>query len=312
MILLILIIAVSLSRFCMRDTMRSTPPITRASIDDLAFAVENNLYELFRAMAGGLPGGELLETNGYHCHLTFPTNPMFKGTWRTRLASDRVDAAIDAVIDWFRERQSPYMFWWTGPQTQPQDLHVHLMRRGLISTAEQQKQLAHGLVQSAAGAPGMAADLHAMNDAAVGQVPAGFSIEAVDDLESLVDFKKVFVEVYGVPDWAGQAWIDATQAVGIGKTPWKMYLGRLHGEPVATNMLFNGAGVASVYAVGALEAVRGQGIGGAITLKPLLEARAMGYRYAVLFASEMGIHTYQRIGFQLTQARMNRYLWRNE
>jgi ribosomal protein S18 acetylase RimI-like enzyme len=76
-------------------------------------------------------------------------------------------------------------------------------------------------------------------------------------------------------------------------------------------MLFNGAGVASVYAVATLPAARGQGIGGAITLMPLLEAREMGYRYGVLFSSEMGVSVYERIGFRLTDARVNRYLWRN-
>jgi ribosomal protein S18 acetylase RimI-like enzyme len=77
-------------------------------------------------------------------------------------------------------------------------------------------------------------------------------------------------------------------------------------------MLFNGGGIASVYAVGTVPAARGKGIGSAITLKPLLEARAMGYHYAGLFSTEMGIRTYQWIGFQLTDSRINRYLWRDE
>jgi ribosomal protein S18 acetylase RimI-like enzyme len=69
--------------------------------------------------------------------------------------------------------------------------------------------------------------------------------------------------------------------------------------------------VASVYAVATVPAARGKGIGAAITLKPLLEAREMGYRYAVLFSSEMGVRVYERIGFHLTNVRINRYLWRN-
>jgi GNAT superfamily N-acetyltransferase len=75
-------------------------------------------------------------------------------------------------------------------------------------------------------------------------------------------------------------------------------------------MLFNGGGVASVYAVGAVPAARGKGIGAAITLRPLLEAREMGYRHAVLFSTEMGYRVYQRIGFRDCGVRINRYLWR--
>jgi len=52
--------------------------------------------------------------------------------------------------------------------------------------------------------------------------------------------------------------------------------------------------------------------GAAITLQPLLEARDQdGYQYAVLFSTEMGIPVYKRIGFRLTDIRINRYLWRN-
>ena len=171
---------------------------------------------------------------------------------------------------------------------------------------------APGIKQTEAGAPGMVTDLQQMNEAVLSQVPAGFTIEAVQTEADLLDFKRVFVESYEIPDWAGQAWVDAALKVGIGQTPWRMYVGRLNGEPVATNMRFNGGGVASVYAVATVPSARGQGLGAAITLKPLLEARELGYRYAVLFSTEMGVHVYERIGFKLTDARINRYLWRNE
>jgi GNAT superfamily N-acetyltransferase len=64
--------------------------------------------------------------------------------------------------------------------------------------------------------------------------------------------------------------------------------------------------------VATVPAARGLGIGAAITLQPLLEARDQdGYKYAVLFSTEMGVPVYQRIGFRLTDVRINRYLWRN-
>jgi len=258
-----------------------------------------------------LPDAELFESGGLRRHFAFPHNPMFKGVWGTRLALCEIDDAIDDTIAWFKERKAPFFFWWTGPSTKPENLGERLTARGLISMEEQQKQLAHGIVQTEAGAPCMFADLHHMNEAALTQVPQGFSIGEIREEASLHDFKKVFVEAYGIPEWAGQAWVDAALRAGIGRTPWRMYLGRLNGEPVATNMLFNGGGVASVYAVAAVPSVRGQGIGGAITLKPLLEARAMGYHYAVLFATEMGVGAYQRIGFHLTEGRINRYMWRS-
>lgn len=291
--------------------MSGDTPLINATEQDLIIAAERNLSELFRAMAAVLPGSEMIESARFSRHLTFPTNPMFKGIWGTRLEPGEVDGAIDEGLEWFRVRGAPYLFWWTGPETQPADLGARLMARGLYSMEEQQKELATGILQTAAGAPIMVADLRQMNEAVLAQTPPGFTIEQIHDERSLYDFKQVFVDVYQIPEWAGQAWVDATLSAGIGKTPWVMYLGRLHGEPVATNMLFTGAGVASVYAVGTAPSVRGQGMGSAITLKPLLEARQKGYRYAVLFSTEMGVGAYRRIGFRLTGGRINRYMWRN-
>ena len=59
-----------------------------------------------------------------------------------------------------------------------------------------------------------------------------------------------------------------------------------------------------------MPAARGRGIGGAITLRPLLDARDEGYRHAVLFSSAMGVHAYERIGFRLLDGWIDRFLWR--
>jgi GNAT superfamily N-acetyltransferase len=286
--------------------------LTQPTSAQLAAAVEENLFAMFQAMAAVLPGAELVEGEKLSYHLTSPSNPMFKGVWRTRLADDEADAAIEETIAWFKARNAPFLFWWTGPGTTPEDLGARLEARGLISMEEQSRQLAPGIKSTQAGAPGMVADLRQVNEAALTSVPPGFTIAPVASEADVYDFKRVFVASYEIPEWAGQAWVDATLQAGIGQSPWKMYLGRLDGEPVATNMLFNGAGVASVYAVATVPAARGKGIGGAITLKPLLEAREMGYHYAVLFSTEMGMRVYERIGFRMANARINRYLWRND
>jgi ribosomal protein S18 acetylase RimI-like enzyme len=177
---------------------------------------------------------------------------------------------------------------------------------------DQTQELAKGIRSTRQGAPCMIAELDRMNESVLGQVPEGFEIKQVESESELYDFKQVFVETYEIPEWAGQAWVDATLKIGIGKTPWRLFVGYLEGEPVATNLVFNGGGVASVYAIATTPSARGKGIGAAITLQPLLEARDQaGYKYAVLFSTEMGVPVYRRIGFRTTDIRLNRYLWRN-
>jgi GNAT superfamily N-acetyltransferase len=285
--------------------------LTNATDRELGLAVFDNLYALFRAMAALLPEGQLLEGETISRHLTFPTNPMFKGVWKTHLSANEADAAIDEAIAWFKEQGTPYFFWWTGGDSSPNDLEERLAKHGMISMAEQTQELAKGILSSEQGSPCMVAELDRMDESVLTQTPRDFVIKEIADEPGLFDFKKVFVETYEIPEWAGQAWVDATLKIGIGKTPWRLFVGYWNNEPVATNLLFTGAGVASVYAIATVPSARGKGIGAAVTLKPLLEARdQQGYQYAVLFSTEMGIPVYKRIGFRLTEIRINRYLWR--
>lgn len=283
--------------------------LTDPTPSDLRNAASRNLEALFRAMTA-LDGGILDEGTGVSRHMSFPTNPMFKGAWATRLADSEVDAAIDDTLDQFRAWGAPFFFWWIDPETAPAALGERLEARGLLSMEGQQKVLAAGIVQTAAGAPVMTMDLTSADASILGRVPPGFAIREVSTDPELEDFKSVFVTTYQIPDWAGQAWVDATRSFGIGKTPWRVFVGYLDGEPVATNMLFNGGGVASVYAVATLPKAQGRGIGAAITLQPLLLARDQGYRHAALFSTEEGFPVYRRLGFADTGARINRYLWR--
>lgn len=265
--------------------------LTHPTESVLTARVHENLYELFRSMRV-LPSYESVETDKLCYHHAFPTNPMFKGVWGTRLAAIEVEGAIDEAIAWFDQHRAPYFFWWVDPQTQPTDMTKRLIRRGFDGNM--------------IGDPGMVADLHALNEDVT--APDGFTIDHANEQKTLEHWRDVFATSYKAPASAGQAWVDATMKGGQEQAPWKMYVGYLNGKPVATSILFNGAGVAGVYGVGTLPESRGQGIGAAMTLKPLLDARKQGYNYAVLFSSQIGYRVYQRLGFREVESKIGIFI----
>lgn len=275
----------------------------------LAGSAMRNLEALFGAMCE-LEGSVLERRSNLSRHLTFPTNPMFKGAWSSRLTEDDAGAVIDDTIAWFRARGAPYFFWWTDEDARPADLGQRLEAHGLLSMEAAQAEFTKGIVQTAAGAPVMVLDLARADPRVVQAAPADFRIAEVASERELADFKQVFVATYQIPDWAGAAWVDATRTFGIGRSPWRVFVGYLGAEPVAVSMLFCGGGVASSYAVATLPSAQRRGIGGAITLLPLLLARDLGYRHAALFSTEPGYPVYRRLGFEDTGRRLNRYLWR--
>ena len=91
--------------------------------------------------------------------------------------------------------------------------------------------------------------------------------------------------------------------------PWRHYLGRLAGVPVATSALLFAAGVAGVYCVSTVERAGRQGIGAAVTLAALREARDLGFTIGVLGSSEMGYPVYRRLGF-IEYCSIGLYKWR--
>src|SRR5690349_2118237 len=131
--------------------METDPILKNATTDQLGLAVQENLFALFRAMAA-LPGSKLEETDILSRHLTFPSNPMYKGVWNAHLPAEDVEQHIRETIGWFKSHQAPFFFWWTGPGTAPDDLAPRLLSHGLIDLEGQTQEMAPGIKSSDIGA----------------------------------------------------------------------------------------------------------------------------------------------------------------
>src|SRR5690349_4221789 len=92
--------------------------LTGATDAQLAVAVEENLFDLFRAVAT-LPGGEIVEGARLNHHSTMYAAAMFNAVWNARLEAGEVDAAIEQMQGWFKARNAPLAAWWFGSSTNP-------------------------------------------------------------------------------------------------------------------------------------------------------------------------------------------------
>jgi GNAT superfamily N-acetyltransferase len=265
------------------------------SVPALVTAIVENWFEVFRLFRYW-PRAEVYDGPDMLWTITDVPFAIFNHVLRTQLAPDNVDAAIEGAIARCRSRNVP-MCWHVGPLTKPANLGEYLE--------------AHGFTGGGEGNPGMAVDLLALNEGL--PAPPGLTIEQVTDVETLKQSCQVgFKVVAGWPDCAVDALLDYYLSVGLGpQSPRRYYMGWLKGEPVATSELVLGAGVAGIYGVHTIPDARRQGIGTAMTLTALREARALGYRVGILGASEMGFSVYHKIGFR-EYCKMGGYEWTSE
>ena len=163
----------------------------------------------------------------------------------------------------------------------------------------------HGLTFRESFAVEMAADLTTLQENQT--VVNNLKIVPVENEIMLRKWIHVASIGFGVPVEVEDVWFDFFNEAACTR-PFQTYLALLNGEPVGTSQLFTSAGVAGIYNVTCIPEARGQGIGAAITLAPLLEARKMGYRVGILQASSMGHKVYQRLGFQ-EYGKLSVYLW---
>ncbi len=242
-------------------------------------AMEANQAEHMTYLARRLPGaivqdtpGLLLVDSGLPCNT-------FNVVCRARLARDEADARIAAAVSHFRDKAFPFA-WWVGPDALPEDLDARLSAHGLAN-AEQEL--------------GMALDLSRLPALTL---PPGLRIRRAEDERTLADFARVVAANWEPADPYVVAFYARTAHAALAPdSPIRFFVGYLDGEPVSASECHRASGVAGLYSVATVRHARRRGLGAALTLAPLLDARAAGYRTATLQASAQGQGVYARLGF---------------
>jgi GNAT superfamily N-acetyltransferase len=212
----------------------------------------------------------------------------------TKLPPDRADELIENTLAHFRSMNIRKLSW--------------LAHDGVPSVEINRVLLGHGLTFKESFATEMAVDLSVLPE----ELPAhpGLRIVPVVDGNALRQWIHVASIGFRISEKFEKVWYDFfVDTVFDGQ--FQTYLALLNGKPVGTSQLFLSEGVAGIYNVTCIPEVRGQGIGSAITLAPLLKARELGYRIGILQASQRGYGVYRRLGFQ-DFGKLSLYLWEND
>ena len=261
--------------------------LTDLSPSSLAMAIKANLYAFFQSFRYSSQATVHDSSYGFRWH-TAVSHPWFNGILSTQPPAEDAAQTVRDTLAYFQSRDVASFTWWLAPQLEPATWSQHLLPHGF---------------QYDDHTPGMAMDLAALPP----PVQHPLTIRQVEDRHTLAEWARTFIRGYEIPEAMTPVFLALIDSLGT-NPPFRHYLGSLNGKPVAASTMFVGAGVAGIYNVATLAEARGQGIGSAMTLIPLYEARDMGYRAGVLQSSEMGYRVYQRLGFQKL-CQMDHFYW---
>lgn len=261
---------------CMNSATLDELPSTQ-----LIEAMEANMFEYMSYYAKQSPQMEIIDEGDVLLINSGLKSDTFNYICRAQFSEQSINQRINAAIHYFKSRNLPFT-WWISPSSQPSSLGAYLEKHELKCTEY---------------VAGMAADLRALPSNY--PLPKGLTIKRLTSVSELNLFASVVASVFDPPDRCVKPFYQQTSDVSLKDDgSIHLYLGYLHGKPVATSALFMGSSFAGIYCVTTIKQARKQGIGTALTLAAMQDARNQGYKIATLEASQDGQNLYARIGFK--------------
>lgn len=212
---------------------------------------------------------------------------------RSRFTGNKqaIQAEIANALNPFRSHDIP-MAWIIGPYTEPPDLDGYLAEEGLFRSPN---------------IPGMAAPIEDLKT--IHPLEETIKIQRVKTESDLKLWSSVFDSVFGLPEFASKFWFDSLLSLGLDETnPLQHYIAVDKDEVVGTSSLLLWGGVAGIYNVATIQSMRNQGIGSALSLSPLQDAKTLGYQIGVLQSSDMAVGLYRKLGFK-EYGQFVAYIW---
>ncbi len=249
---------------------------------EIEHAIEFNLYEFFRSMVHiDLEHIQYEETEEFSRFSTGIPFFFFNGVIDSHISSENAIKKIKDNITYFEKRQEPFL-WVLGPSSTPKNMGELLIKNGFILD----KLL------------GMAYNLKILDTER--ELINKVEIIKIENMETLKVWNDIILTGFAFPkEFLSDFFYNAFSFILLNdRASASAFLAYYDGNPIASSLVLYEAGVAGIHMVTTLEESRGKGIGTAITLAPLNEAKKLGYETAILHSTEMGLNMYKQMGFK--------------
>jgi hypothetical protein len=247
------------------------------SILENTYAIESNLFDFYRTIAR--LSKRSFYTDKHISWINCAPSPWPNGIFDTNFG---VENAEDGILDVKKqiERKIAPKLWRTGPSMHPKNLDERLLKHGFVKKDEE---------------IGMALDFSRLNCGF--EQPPGLEIQIVADEKDLRKWAGVVAAgLFECPENGASSFYELMATV-LHCDKVTFFIGYYQDQPAASSTLFASNGIAGIYHVATMPAFRKKGIGRSITLAPLIQAREMNARFAVLQATSLGKGIYSRLGF---------------
>lgn len=212
------------------------------------------------------------------CSFGLP-HPLFNQV--VEFAPDISSETVDRVCDRMNALGLPW-FWFGNPSTWHESIPPRALERGLVPVTS-----VKGMVFDSAK--------RSINT----QPPIGLEVHEVQDKAGVDAFANGILPAYEMPVEFASYFSVAHERLGFyPQVPVRSFYGVWEGRPVTGSMVFFVENTAVIQCVATHPEARGHGFAQAVVSACMQAAKAEGYRYIVLQASDMGYPVYLKMGYE--------------
>lgn len=207
--------------------------------------------------------------------------PKWSGILMSSCNEDEADSLIEKHMEYFCSKGLLGFMWYVVPSTNPRTMGDKLEAQEFSKVAS---------------SPMMSIDLHSLPKRK--EIP-GLEIRPVRSKEEMKIFDKVLETQFQLGEATFKKIYEIECSLGFEEDcPRQLYVAYQDGIPVSTNFMLLDDDVAGWYKIATHPDYERRGIGTAMTLAPLYDAKERGYNVGVLQSTEAGHKVYGRLGFK--------------